>query len=238
MTESEDDLTAEDVSWLPIEEWGEKYERPRGMLAKVDRQFLWGLKEYAHDSTVSDRRGDIRERVGNGLLDLFYLTKLTERSRNRIFNNLEERGGSRKLRESVAALVQFLYLGVDGDLEWVEETIALGISNAEKKHRDDDTTYYSGASADAGVNVDIEVTRGYDVDEIEDRFRSGGANSLTPAEVGVLVRQGRVQPDELPALDSTVRDRLDPATGEIEDPGPNPTFGNPRPSVQDQDDED
>lgn len=203
MTESEDDLTAEDVTWLPTIEdgWGEKYDRPKGMLYDKDRQFLWGLKEYAHASSASDRRGGIRERVGNGILDLFYLTKLSERSRKRIFNNLEERGGARKLRESVAAFVQFLYLGLDGDRKWFEETIAHGISKAEHKLRDDDTTYYSGGSADVGVNVDIEVTPPYDVDEIEERFRSGGANSLTPTEVGVLVKAGRLDPDGLQELE-------------------------------------
>jgi hypothetical protein len=123
---------------------------------------------------------------------------LDEGYRGRIFARLEEETGRAEVRASVAALVEFLYIGLDGDVEWFEETVAHGIHNAEGELQDDEKTFYAGSGLGPRVDVDIEVTRGYDVDEIEARLRSvGGAGLLTPAEVGVLVREGRVDEEDI-----------------------------------------
>lgn len=171
-------------------------ERERGILTDVDRQFLLGVKDYKTRQQNSERRGIIRDRIVNAIRDLSYFSKLDEDYRQRVFSAVENETGRGELRESVAALIQFLYLGIDADLEWFEETIAHGISNAERELQNDGT-YYPGSSVDAGVNVDIEVTRGYDVDEIEERLRAGQDHTLTPAEVGVLVREGRIDDEDI-----------------------------------------
>lgn len=216
------------VSDLMAGDWEEKYERPRGMLTDTDRKFLRGVVEYSHENTAINRRKDIRGRVENGILDLFYLTMLEDRDREKVFDALSSTEPG-ELRSAVASLIQFIYLGLNGDDEWLEETLVHGIENAEYDRGSDDELY-----GQTKVEADITVSKGYNVEEIEERFRSGREHTLTPAEVGVLVRSGRVAPDELPALDSTYRDRINPETGELEDPGPHPTFGQTKPSVEDE----
>lgn len=184
------------LPWVE-DEWEDRFERDRGMLTDTDRQFLWGVKTYDSKVTRSERRRAIRERVEHTLLDLFYLTMLDDDQRERVFEAIEGGQEPGELRSAVASLVEFLYLGLDGDVEWFEETLSHGIHNAERELQDNEKTFYAGASVDAGVDVDIEVTRGYDVGEIEARLRSGRGNTLTPAEVGVLVREGRVDEEDI-----------------------------------------
>lgn len=221
-----EDTPNENLSSPPLREL-EPEERDRGILTDVDRRFLTGFKDYNNRPQRSERRGIIRDRIVNAILDLSYLSSLDEGFRGRVLTRLDEETDRGELRKSMAALVEFLHLGTDEDIEWFEETIALGIINAQRELQDVERTFYTGERLAAGVDVDIDITRGYDVDEIEERFRAGRGNTLTPAEVGVLVREGRVETDELVALDSTTRERINPETGEIEDPGPNPMFEAP-----------
>lgn len=232
----EAEATREMVLEMVKEDWEEEYERSRGILTDTDRKFLWGITSYKHAQTTSDRKSKIRERIVNGIKDLSYLTRLSGDQRGKIFEKIDKKSDSGELRSAVASLLQVLYLELDGDIEWFEETIAHGISNAEREMKDEDKTFYSGSGVDAGVSVDIQVTRGYDVDEIEERFRSGLGHTLTPAEVGVLVREGRVDPDELPALDSSTWKRLDPETGELVDGGPGLGMRTPGSSEIERDD--
>lgn len=192
----EDTLTpSEAVGEWVADEWEERYERPRGMLTDTDRKFLWGNVEYKHQNTGINRRKDIRGRVENGVLDLFYLTMLEDRDRERIFEELEANTDPGELRSAIAGLVHFLYLGLDGDLEWFEETLVHGIGNAEYTLGKEGTRY-----GQAEVNADITVSHGYNVDEIESRYQAGRGNTLTPAEIGVLVRAGRLDPGDFEKL--------------------------------------
>jgi len=217
MSDEENPLTpAEAVTAWVEENWEDEHERPRGILTDTDRQFLWGVKEYDSKVTTSERRRAIRERVEHSLRDLSYLMKLEEFQREKVFDSLEGDTRTGELRSAVATLIQFLYHGLDGDIEWFEETIAHGISNAENDLRDDDTTYYAGGEADAGVDVDINVRRGFNVDRIERQLRSGEGHTLTPTEIGVLAREGRLGEGDVHTLDSTTANRIvDPNTGEI-----------------------
>lgn len=221
-----EDTHNENLSPLPLREL-EPEERDRGILTDVDRRFLTGFKDYNNRPQRSERRGIIRDRIVNAILDLSYLSSLDEGYRGRVLTRLDEDTDQGQLRTSMAALVEFLYIGLGGDVEWVEETIAHGVTSAQGELQDENKTFYTGESVDAAVEVNIDITRGYDVDEIEERFRAGRENTLTAAEVGVLVREGRVETDELVALDSTTRERINPETGEIEDPGPSPMFEAP-----------
>lgn len=197
MNEENDPSLPDSPFWPTGDEWEEKHERPRGLLTDTDRQFMWGVKEYPHESTASNRRADIRERMENGLRDLFYLTMLSDRDRERILDDLKEHGEPGELRSAIASLIQFLYIGLDADEDVLAETLAHGIGNAENELLPDDKTYYSGASVEAGVDVEIDIKRGFDVDDIEERLRAGRGTTLTPAEVGVLVREGRVDEEDI-----------------------------------------
>lgn len=196
------------------EYWEENYERDRGMLTDTDRRYLWGAVEYQQRQTDSRRRQDIRGRFAQGLRDIAYLGMLNERDDEKLFNALDEP----KHRMVLSNLTHWLYLHFDGDIEWLEQTIALGISNAEKELRDDDTTYYAGGDLDAGIEVDIDVRRGFNVDRIERQLRQGESHTLTPTEIGVLVREGRLDETDLEKLDSAaVNSFIDSKMGRVKD---------------------
>lgn len=214
-----EDVVPDPPDQLIEEHWRDHYQRDRGIFTDTDREFLLGLKDYANDESVSERRGYVRDRTKNALMDLAYLSMIDDRRRRKIFELLDEETDDGAVRLAVETLIEFLYMGLDRDVEWFEETIAHGISTAISKQQGDDTEYYAGASIDAGVDVDIDITRGYDVDEIEERFRAGHGNTLSPAEVGVLVRTGRLDTDELEALDFTEFGGIDPETGEVWEEG-------------------
>jgi hypothetical protein len=50
------------------------------------------------------------------------------------------------------------------------------------------------------VDVTIDVKQDYDSEEIYERFKETGGSDLTPAEVGVLVRDGKIGTEEMEAL--------------------------------------
>ena len=101
--------------------------------------------------------------MANALPDLRYLQKLDDRDDEQLFEALDEA----ELRVAVSSLVRWIYPHVDGGLEWFEETVARGTSDAERDRCDDDITYYAGGGVDAGIDVDIEVREGFNVDRIE-----------------------------------------------------------------------
>lgn len=184
--------------------WGE---RDRGMFTEPDRDHIAGAASYGSPQARSNADRRVRHRTVDGVTDLAYLAQLDERQRDKVFTEFSGGGDLDDLRTAVSAFVEFLYLGLDGDLEWFEKTLKHGIHNAERGRQNDDKTYYQVGSPFL-VDVGIEVSRGYDVDEIEERFQAGRGATLTPTEVGVLVRSGRVEPDELAALEDKYRDPL------------------------------
>ena len=185
------------VNWSDFEDWDE-FDRPRGMLTNTDRKYLWGGKEYKHEQTAINRRKDIRERFENGIFDLSNLKKLSERDRAKLFQAIEEQnsdpGG---LRDAVTSLIQFLYLGLDLEPEWFEQTVSRGIDAAVSEL--DDADRYGGQQ----VSVDIEISRGHNLDRLEKQVKNGQGHTLTTTEMGVLVREGRLSPEDLEELHET-----------------------------------
>lgn len=207
MTDSDNKERAQEaVRALVADQWDEKYDRPRGLLTDTDRRFLWGIKEYEHEQTASHRRRQIRERVEHGILDLFYTTMLEEADRNQVFEALEE-AESGSLESAVGSFIEFLYLGLDKDREAIENMVSHGIHNAESEPG----RYgpYEGGIKE--VNVDIEVDFAYDADEIYERYQSESAYQLTPAEIGVLVREGMLDEEDLALLSGEADHIFDPA---------------------------
>lgn len=192
--------------------WEEHHERPRGALTDVDRRFLWGAHGYEHKQSATKRKATIRERLENGLKDVQYLTLLDDRDDKKVFDALDEG----ELRSSLSTLIRWLYLHLDGDLEWFEQTVAQAISNAENDRRDDDVTYYAGGEVNAGIDVEITVRKGFNVERIERQLRNGEGHTLTPTEIGVLAREGRLEEGDLMLLDSSTANRIDEDTGERE----------------------
>jgi hypothetical protein len=151
-------------------------------------------------------RKRLKERVQEGLHDFPLLVEhLDEKTRREIFEDLEENHGPGALRSAVASVVELLYLSLDGDCKGVEEAVRQGVENAERELQDDDKTYYQVGSP-VMTDVEIDISPGYDVDEIEERFQAGLGNTLSPIEAGVLVKAGRIEPDEVGELENKRRE--------------------------------
>lgn len=180
--ESESQLTPED--------------RPRGILSPTDREYLCGLKEYAQPQTDANRRQDIRERIKNGLKDFLYLWAFLESDeREKVFEELGEEGTD----EVIESMVTFAFLGIDQDTTRMEERIehgVLGAANVNKMFRS------AGRATDADVSIDIEYNP--DIEKIQRRFQEG--KQLSDAEIGLLVRHGKVDGEDVKKLE-------DPDTG-------------------------
>jgi len=165
-------------------------DRPRGILSPTDRDYLCGLKEYAQPQTDANRRQDIRERVENGLKDFALLWLFLGRDeREKVFEELGE-DGTDEVIESMAA---FAYLGIDQSPSRMEECIERGVlaaANADKLFRS------AGRATDADVSIDIEYNP--DVEKLYRRFEEGV--QLSDAEVGVLVRSGKLDAEDIKEL--------------------------------------
>ena len=165
-------------------------ERERGLLTRTDREFLVGIKEYEHDQSAINKRRDIRTRVCSGLLDLQLLGRVSDTDRERIFSQIDKGD----IHESIAVLIAFTYSGLDGNTRAIEQMVESGLFKAERGGIEG----YQGGAKD--VNVDIDLTLEYDVEQIYDRFKEGRGDDLTPAEIGVLVREGRLDPEDYKEL--------------------------------------
>lgn len=181
------------LEWV-AERWEEHYDRPRGIFTDVDRRYLWGIKEYDNSVTRSERRSTIRTRAVNGILDLFYLTMLPEGQREKVISTLREDVEFGEFRSAVSSFVNFLYLGLDGDKEWLEEAVSMGVHNAEMEL--DEVDRYGIQE----VSVDIDISRGHDLDQMKERLHEA-PHTLTPTEIGILVREGQVDREGMESLD-------------------------------------
>ena len=170
--------------------------RPRGILSTVDREYLAGLKEYEHPQSESNRKQEIRDRVINAIQDFPILVQmLGAEERKKIFN---DEISEWELQASLESIISFLYLGLDEDSEEVEKIIENGIytgANLSKMGR------WSGEVVDVDANIDID--RRPDRSEIFQKFQQGKTGELTPAEIGILVRSGQIDGDDLDELEDT-----------------------------------
>lgn len=165
-------------------------DRTRGLFTESDRQFLLGEKEYEYEQSSINKRRDIRNRIHHTFLDFKFLRYLSESERDKLFSELD----LREVHEGVSDLIAFVYAGTDGNVHAIEEIVKSGLSKAEVGG----FAGYKGGVRN--VEVDIELTFEHDVEEIYKRFKQTGGRDLTPAEVGVLVREGRLDPDEYEQL--------------------------------------
>lgn len=97
-------------------------------------------------------------------------------------------------------------MNIDQDTTRLEECIergVLGAANADRLFRS------SGRATDADVSIDIEYNP--DVEKLYRRFEKGG--QLSDAEVGVLVRSGKLDTADIEELQGTSVGFLDVYTG-------------------------
>lgn len=204
MSEDDNDtITPSDALQATIaEDWEERYKRPRGILTDTDRQFLWGVKEYPHQTTEANRRQDIRQRVENGILDLGYLDKIDPGDRGRIIGDLREDTGVGEFHSAVATLIEFLYLGLGGDsnaVDTIEDMVQSGVLHGAETGGKE----FLRSEEVGDVTVTIEIERVPDADELYRKYKESDADSLSSTEIGILVRAGKLTPEDLEDLDWT-----------------------------------
>lgn len=179
-------------------------DRPRGILSPTDREYLCGLKEYAQPQTDANRRQDIRERVVNGVEDFALLSLfLDEDQRGKVFEKL----GEDEAEEAIASMVAFAYLGLKQDRPRFEQCLEHGILQAANR---DKIFRSAGRATDADVSISVEYEP--DPDKLYRQFEDG--KKLTDAEIGVLVRSGRFDLDDLAMLDDSSQSYLGVYAGE------------------------
>lgn len=165
-------------------------DRPRGILSRTDREYLCGHKEYAQPQTDANRRQAIRERVVNGLKDFALLSVLLEPGeREKVFAEL----GRDETDEALASMVAFEYLGVEGDSHRFETCLEYGVLQGVNIGQFSESV---GRATDVDVSISVE----YDpkIEALYQRFEDG--SELTDAEIGALVRAGRIGEDDLEEL--------------------------------------
>ena len=168
-------------------------DRPRGILSKTDREYLVGNREYEHEQSELNRKQEIRKRIKNGLQDfelLDYYHNINQREK--VFEDLNEW----KLDHYVASLISYLYKCSGGNSEWLEKNIHTGVFKGI-------TTYEEGAVLGdiKSISVDINIEYEPDVDRVYEKFTKSDEGVLTPEEIGLLVRNGKLSEDDIEELD-------------------------------------
>ena len=170
-------------------------DRPRGILSPTDREYLCGLKEYAQPQTDANRRQAIRERVGNGLKDFLLLSQLLEPAeREKVFEEL----GPEETDDVLSAMFAFAYLGLNGDQPRLKACIERGILQGENV----DKLFQSSGRA-TNVDVSISVEHNPDIEKLHQRLENG--RELTDAEIGALVRAGKIGREDIEELAESPR---------------------------------
>lgn len=192
MKEEDSTAVADAVRKMKAEEGVE--ERPRGVFSHADREYLWGIKDFDWEQSESNARSRIRERIINGVRDFLHLPGLQDRDREMIFDEL----APNEVSGRVSSLLEFVYLGMGRDTDALERIVENAVYNAERA-AGDGGTYSGGVST---VEVSIDIDRHPDVEEIHDRLESGEGHRLTNAEVGLLLREGYLDPEDVERLEA------------------------------------
>lgn len=181
------------------EEWEENHERDRGIFTDIDRQFLFGLKQYNSETGGFDRRREIRERFKNGIIDLALFPLIAERDRERIIEELHPG----ELWDGTRGLIEFALEYYDGDVNEIAELIEWATFSGLAGEWE----LFSHDGGVKNVEVDIDVEWHHDSAKIYERFQEEGGHILTPTEIGILVRDGLLDAEEVEELGN------DPFTG-------------------------
>lgn len=193
--ESGEKTDAESEGYKPDISGFEPEDRPRGILSSTDREYLCGLREYSHQQSELNRRQAIRDRTINALKDFHLLWLLLgETEWEKVFEDFE----TEELNDIFAAMMSFMYLGIDQDTDRTEEILEHGLylgANYSTAGR------WSGRANEVDVSIDIK----YDpnIEALYERVTAGEGDQLTPGEIGALVRSGKLEPEDLEQLEDS-----------------------------------
>ena len=163
----------------------EGQQRPRGILSKTDREYLLGLKNYENEQSEANRRQDIRDRIKGSLKDFKIIwALLEEHDRDQVFSSLDDD----TVDDSIEAMVSFIYLGLDGDIPRLEETIKRGILAGENASSEGETKQ---------VDVSINIDHYPDVEAAKEKLQTSPLVELTVEEIGVLAKANELDPSHI-----------------------------------------
>lgn len=169
-------------------------DRPRGILSPTDREYLCGLKDYSHSQTELNRRQSIRERTIEGIRDFNYLWLLLEESE---WKKVIEAFEIEELNTAFSSMLASMYIGIDQDTGRMEDIVERGLylgANYDTSDR------WTGKANNVTVEIDIDYEP--DVDRLYERIEKGEGAQLTSAEIGALVRAGKIDSEDLSELES------------------------------------
>ena len=183
-------------------------DRPRGVLSKTDREFLLGQKDYAHNQSRANRKQTIRQRVEHSLYDFTLLwLVLPPRERERVISEMPDTD----VDASMEALITFVYLSLDQDVAKLESRIEKGVlagASYDPESKEDGQV--------TNVDVSIDIDHHPRVNELKTKLHEQ-ADGLTPEEIGILVRVGGLDPEDLEVLEENRIRSLDFGNGGEED---------------------
>jgi hypothetical protein len=166
-------------------------QRPRGILSKTDREYLFGLKDYKTKQSETNRRQDIRDRIKNSLQDFKIIWALLgEHDRDQIFSSLDDE----TVNDSLEAIVSFIYLGLDGDLSRMEGAIKRGILAGENARSEGETK-----QVDVSINIDSYP----DVETAKEKLQNHPLVELTVEEIGVLAKANELDPSHIEKMNDS-----------------------------------
>lgn len=183
----------EELPNLSISRWLEVWkdsdidgqQRPRGILSKTDREYLFGSKNYENEQSEANRRQDIRDRIKNSIKDFKIIWALLEESdRNQVFSSLD----NETVDDSIQAMVSFIYLGLNGDIPRIEECIKKGILAGENASSEGETK-----QVDVSINIDYYP----DVEAAKEKLQNNPLVELTVEEIGVLAKANELDPKHI-----------------------------------------
>lgn len=177
-------------------------ERKNSLLTSTNREFLTGHKEYDSRQRRYEQRKSIRERVVAGIRDLPLLLWLDNNEREWVLDELDDE----EFERYVTAFLEFVYEMLDYDSAELENIITSAVSHAEQEREMGDRL----KAVDTTIGIDYSP----DPKAIYERFQSEGPHALTPAEIGILVRKGLIQENDLETLETPF--------GELHPNGPYP----------------
>lgn len=186
MTQEDSDPVREAVEEIDPE--NPHPERPRGILSQADREYLRGEKEFGWEQSASNARARIRERVVEAFRDFQLLETLEDRDREMVFEELSPG----EVAACTADLLEFVYRGVGYDASALEQIVARAVYNGEMGVS---RSEHSGRVQD--VQASIEIERAPNVEEVYERYQSDGWAQLTNAELGLLLRRGKLDQTDL-----------------------------------------
>ncbi len=173
------------------EHWEEEFQRPEALLTDKQRRFIFELVEYSGENPRQQRyqmRERIRRRFIDGLKDVSLLSELDENSKEKIVNGLDDSG----LHLIAADFLEYIYT-TTGQRELLKRIIQTAVYNAE--YRDPELGNANIRPGDVSVEISVEYPPNYE--DLHRRYKERGLSALQPEEIGHLVADHRLDPDDL-----------------------------------------